>query len=115
MKKFGLFAAGGIAALILLANVGSMLALAVTLVLLYFVFREFMKAKSTSAKVLWGIAGIIIASATLANIPALLGLVAAYVLYLVVKSWRSDGHGKQESGDPFTSFEKEWRNLKQTK
>ena len=112
MKKFGLLVVGGIAAMVLLANLGSMVGLVISIAILYFMFKKFLKADSTIAKVGWGILGLIVLMITASNAPAILGVVAAYVLYLVYKNWNKDKVGIVESDDPFTNFEKQWAQLK---
>ncbi|MFS0783949.1 flagellar basal body rod protein [Bacillus sp. 1P06AnD] len=112
MKKFGLLIVGGIAAVILLANVGPMIALAITLVLGYLVVKEFMKATSTAAKIIWGLIALAFAGAAISNFPSIIGLVAAYVLYVVYKKWNDKKHVEKTSKeDPFDNFETEWANL----
>ncbi|WP_050613415.1 lmo0954 family membrane protein [Bacillus testis] len=114
MKKLGLLIVGGIAAVILLANVGPMIALAITLVLGYLVVKEFMKASSTVAKIIWGLIALAFAGAAISNFPSLIGLIAAYVLYVVYKKWNSNKvHPTQTTNndDPFNNFETEWAKL----
>ncbi|MDQ1147451.1 MAG: flagellar basal body rod protein [Bacillus sp. (in: firmicutes)] len=113
MKKFGLLLAGGIAAIILLSTIGPMVGLLVSLVLLYFIFKQFLKAESTGGKIGLGIIGLIVLVASLHNAPAIIGVVAAYVLYLVYKKWNENKHSmKKEETDPFANFEKQWNELK---
>ncbi|MGD6832677.1 flagellar basal body rod protein [Sutcliffiella halmapala] len=114
MKKFGLLLVGVIAFFILLANIGPLLGLAVSLVVSYYAVKEFMKTDSTANKVLWGIIGFIAIGFSIANVPAVLGLVAAYILYVVYKNWNKSKDtiiDAKESSDPFTNFEKEWNAL----
>jgi lia operon protein LiaI len=112
MKKLGLIIVGGIAAIILLANLGPMIGLAICSVILYFAFKEFMKTDSTLAKVLWIAIGLITLSALVSNVPAVIGIVAAYVLYIVYKKWnKQEKEVVSEKNDPFTNFEKEWNEL----
>jgi lia operon protein LiaI len=113
MKKFGLLLAGGIAACVLLANVGPLVGLAISLVILYFVFKQFMKSGSTSGKIIWGLIGLAALAASLANVPSIIGIVAAYVLYLVYKKWNeSKKKTIKEDNDPFVNFERQWAELK---
>ena len=115
MKKFGLLLAGGIAAIVLLSNLGSMVGLAITLALLYFIVKHFLKTKSTGKKIVLGIIGLMVLSATFHHVPALIGVAAAAVLYLVYKKWNEDKDTfskKEESDDPFANFEKQWNELK---
>lgn len=111
MKKFGLLLIGGVAAIVFLVNLGPLLALAITLGIAYLVLREFLKAKSTGAKIGWGIVGLVFVGVSISNIPSIIGLVAAYALYLVYKNWNGKKNVVVESNDPFTNFEKEWESL----
>lgn len=74
MKKLGLLIAGGIAAMVLISNLGPIVGLAVSAAILYFVFKQFLKAESTMAKIGYGIIGFIALMATASNFPAILGL-----------------------------------------
>ncbi|MDP4161935.1 MAG: flagellar basal body rod protein [Bacillota bacterium] len=112
MKKIGLLVAGGIAAMVLLSTIGPMVGLAVSTLLLYFIFKKFLKAETTKAKIGLGIIGVIVLLATIHNVPALIGVVAAYVLYLVYKKWNKNKTIVKEESDPFMNFEKQWNNLK---
>ncbi|MCC3358455.1 flagellar basal body rod protein [Bacillus sp. REN16] len=112
MKKFGLFILGGIAAIVLLSQVGPMIGLVISLAILYFAFKGFIKTDSTLGKVLWAIVGVIALTASASNVPAILGLVAAYILYVVIKKWKKEKHQViTEPSDPFTNFEKQWAEL----
>jgi lia operon protein LiaI len=113
MKKFGLLLAGGIAAVVLLSTIGPMVGLLVSLALLYFIFKQFLKAKSTGGKIGLGIIGFIVLMASFHNVPAVIGVVAAYVLYLVYKKWNEKKYSVvAEESDPFVNFEKQWNELK---
>lgn len=115
MKKLGLFVIAAIAALVLFSNVGPMVTLAISLVVLYFVFREFLKADSVGWKIVLGIFGFFLLMTAAANIPAILGLVAIYVLYLVYKKWNESKSATstvvKKENDPFKNFEKQWQEL----
>ncbi|KUP09837.1 flagellar basal body rod protein [Bacillus coahuilensis m2-6] len=111
MRKFGLFMVGGIAAVVALANVGPMIGLALSLIILYFAFKEFLKAHSTFAKIAWVVIGLIALSSSVASLPAVIGLAAIYVIYLIWKNWNKDSV-TEKSSDPFTNFEREWNSLK---
>lgn len=113
MKKFGLLIAGGIAAIVLLSSIGPMVGLLIGLAILYFIFKQFLKAESTGGKIGLGIIGFIVLMATVHNAPAIIGVVAAYVLYLVYKNWnRNKQTTVKEESDPFVNFEKQWNELK---
>jgi lia operon protein LiaI len=113
MKKFGLLLAGGIAAIVLLANLGPIVGLALSVVIMYYSVKAFLKTDSTLKKVLWALIGLAAFSATISNFPAIIGLVALYVLYVIYKNWKKqDIIIEETSNDPFTNFEKEWSQLK---
>ncbi|MFK9095440.1 flagellar basal body rod protein [Bacillus salipaludis] len=113
MKKIGLLVAGGIAAVILLSTIGPMVGLLVSLVLLYFIFKQFLKAETTGGKIGLGVIGFIVLMASIHNAPAIIGIAAAYVLYLVYKKWNENKQTKiNQESDPFVNFEKQWNELK---
>ncbi|MFP7295847.1 flagellar basal body rod protein [Neobacillus niacini] len=112
MKKLGLFLAGGFAAMILLSTLGPMVGLLISLAVLYLIYKQFIKAESTGWKIVLGVFGVIFLLASISNAPAIIGLVAAYVLYLVYKNWNSKKHTViNEESDPFVNFEKQWNEL----
>ncbi|WP_028784248.1 flagellar basal body rod protein [Thalassobacillus devorans] len=117
MKKFMLFIAGLIALLVLLANLGPMVLLGVSVWLLYIVFRQFIKSDSTAGKIGWVIAGLLILSIAFANIYAVIGVGAAYALYVIYKHWHDEKLDDEtiepsKKEDPFTNFEKQWAEMK---
>lgn len=114
MKKVGLFIIGSIAAITLLSLLGPLLGLLISAAILYFAFKQYVKATSTSGKVGWGIAGLIMLIITASNLPAIIGVVAVYVLYLVYKNWNKNKEIEildKKSDDPFVNFEKQWADL----
>jgi lia operon protein LiaI len=114
MKKFGLLVMGGIAAMVLLSTIGPMVGLAVSLLVLYFVFKKFLKEQETMKKIGWAAIGLIAIIIAVHNVPAILGVIAAYVLYIVYKKWNQPKAViVKESNDPFANFEKQWNELKQ--
>ncbi|MDQ0972966.1 lia operon protein LiaI [Neobacillus niacini] len=113
MKKFGLVLAGGIAAIVLLSTLGPMVGLLISLVLLYLIYKQFLKAESTGGKIGLGIIGVIFLMASISNAPAIIGVVAAYILYLVYKNWNSSKRSViKEESDLFVNYEKQWNELK---
>jgi len=112
MKKFGLLLVGVIAAITLLANVGPLVGMVIGLVIMYFAFKGYLKTNSTGSKVMWAIIGVVAFGVTVSNVPAILAVVAGYVLYLVYKKWNETDNTVKEDDDPFTNFEKEWAELK---
>jgi len=116
MRKFLLFVVGLAALGIFILSIGPMVLMGVGVGLLYIVFRQFMKTDSTVAKIGWIIAGLLLIGMVLSNIPALIGVGAAAVLYLIYKSWKKDDNDPEmeiidKDDDPFTNFEREWNNL----
>ena len=113
MKKVGLFLIGTVAAIVLLANAGPMVGLALGLVILYVAFKGFVKAEAPFKKWLWGFIGVVVLLTTVSNLPALAGIIAAVVLYIVYKKWNSSSPIKTEKEDPFKHFERQWADLNQ--
>lgn len=114
MKKFGLLLAGGVAAMVLLSTIGPIAGMVISLAILYFVIKQFLKATSTGAKVGLAILGLIVLASAASNAPAIFGVAAAYVLYLVYKKWNETKYAepvKETSGDPFANFERQWSDL----
>ena len=111
MKKVGLFIIGLIALMIVLANVGPLISLAICAVSLYFTFKQFMKSESKGGKIAWAIISIVMLMAAVSHFPAILGLVGAYILYLVYKKWNEKDVVVVEDSDPFINFERQWKDL----
>ncbi|MFC3039743.1 flagellar basal body rod protein [Virgibacillus xinjiangensis] len=115
MRKFVLFVGGLVALLVLLANLGPMVLLAVSGWLLYVVFKKFVKSDSTAAKVGWVIIGLIVLSIVFSNIYAVIGVAAAYALYWIYQNWNKDDSDPvvdvMDSDDPFTNFERQWAEI----
>lgn len=111
MKKFGLLLIGGISAMILLSTIGPMIGFLVGIALLYFIFKQFLKTDSTGGKIGLGVVGFFILMASIHNAPAIIGVVAAYVLYLVYKKWNENKQVVIKETDPFVNFEKQWNDI----
>ncbi|MFY4774012.1 flagellar basal body rod protein [Metabacillus sp. RGM 3146] len=115
MKKIVLLVLGAIAALIVVANLGHLIGMAISLGILYFAVRGFIKAHSAGRKVLWAIAGFIGLSLSATNIPALVAIAAIYVMYVIFKKWSSEKAKTTASkNDPFMNFEKQWEEMKRS-
>ena len=109
MKKFALILAGGLAAIIFLGSLGPMIGLAISTVILYFIYKQFLKTESTGWKIALVLLGLIVLSSVISHLPALIGVGAAYVLYLVYKNWNKNRITViKNDGDPFVNFEKQW-------
>ena len=111
MKKFGLLVVGGIAAIVLLHNLAPMVAMVISLAILYFVVKRFLLTDSILMKIGWGIIGFAALMASASNVPAVLGIAAAYILYVVYKKWNESKVVIKEKNDPFVNFEKQWSEL----
>ncbi|WP_102029262.1 lmo0954 family membrane protein [Salirhabdus sp. Marseille-P4669] len=115
MKHFTLFVLGLLALFVLIGSIGPMILLGVGIWLLYIVFKQFIKADSIGKKIAWVVLGLIILSVTITNVFALIGLVAAYGLYLIYKEFKKEKvdrfDDESSSNDPFMNFEKEWAEL----
>lgn len=116
MRHFILFIVGLVAGLILILNVGPLIVLGISIVLLYLVYKQFVKATSTFSKVAWIIIGLIVLSVGISNIFAVIGIGAAFVLYWIYKNWRNQNIKETpitetNTHDPFMNFEREWQDL----
>lgn len=115
MSKFLLFIGGLVALFVLLATLGPMVLLGVSIWLLYIIFKQFMKTDSTIGKIAWVVTGLVVLSIGLSHIYAVIGIAAACVLYLIFRNWRHDKKQPKEQtvvdDDPFTNFEKQWAEL----
>lgn len=110
-----LFLLGLVAMFILLANIGPMALLALSVWLLYVVFKKFIKSDSTVGKIGWAVVGLIVLSITFSNLFAVIGVACVYVLYLIYKNWNKEESSVvsvvEEDNDPFTNFERQWAEL----
>ncbi|WP_404454161.1 flagellar basal body rod protein [Oceanobacillus kapialis] len=117
MKKFMLFTGGLIALLVLLANIGPMILLGISVWLLYVIFKQFVKSDSTAGKIGWVVLGLLVLSVTFSNVFAVIGLLAAYVLYIIYRSWKQEKNESvvevMEDDDPFKNFERQWAEINQ--
>ncbi|MDD9150402.1 MULTISPECIES: lmo0954 family membrane protein [unclassified Sporolactobacillus] len=111
MKKFGLIVLGVIAVIVFMAHIGSLIALLISLAILYFAFRKFIRARSAGSKIFWALIGIIALFFSIGNIPAIIAAVALAAIYFVYKSWKKNKTSKPEPDDPFDNFEKQWKEM----
>ena len=114
MKKTGLVIVGVIAGLVLIANLGPLVGLAISLVITYYAFKGFMGTTSVMKKILWASLGGIALLSAVSNFPAILTVIAAFVLYLVMKKWKTQevvNSNDNVESDPFINFEKQWQDL----
>lgn len=117
MKKFGLIALGSIAGIVALVNLGSLLGLALSALLVFAGMHYYLKGGSTFRKVLWVAVGIIGLLTAVANVPGFIGILAILGLWLVIRKWNnqslsfSTSSADLPSSDPFTNFERQWKEL----
>lgn len=105
----GLFLAGGIGSLFLLSTIFHLLVLTIKFILLYFIFKQLVKAKTTGSKIGLGILGIIILLSIFHHAHLLLGMAVLFILYQLFK--KKDIANGEEKLDPFNHFEKQWEEL----
>lgn len=113
MKKFGLFIIGIVAGIIALANLGSLLALAISALIVYAGVSQYVKADTTFSKVLWASVALIGLLTAAANVPAFFAVLAIAAIYFVIKKWKEEPVILQAATteDPFMNFEKQWNEL----
>ncbi|QGH36431.1 flagellar basal body rod protein [Gracilibacillus salitolerans] len=90
LKTFLLISLAIIASIILLANLGPMIMLLISVVVAYYGVKQFILANTAGKKVGWGIVILIGVSMSLSNIPALIGVVALVVLYYSYKKYQEE-------------------------
>ncbi|KMY52764.1 hypothetical protein AC623_01145 [Bacillus sp. FJAT-27231] len=115
MKKVMLFCIGGLAAVVAVASAGPVLGLVACAAIMYVAWKQYKQASTKGIKFFWGAAGIIAFLAAVGNVPALLGVAALGVLYMVYKKWQEDDEsfvGVAREEDPFMNFERQWSQLK---
>ena len=115
MKKLLLIMGGVFALLVALSLVGPMIGLLFSGLLVFIGIHYYLKSDSVFWKVMWVIVGLFGLLSAISNIPAILGLVAIAVFYMIYKKWKDEDASTFgfKSEDPFTNFEKEWKNLTQ--
>ncbi|MHA6260475.1 lmo0954 family membrane protein [Sporosarcina sp. CAU 1771] len=113
MNKFLLVLAGTIAAIIVLLNLGSLLALAFSTLIAYAGFHYYRKSNSSLAKVFWGLVILIGILTAISNIPAFIGIIALVAVYYVLRNWKQNKNDAiiSVSDDPFNNFERQWNEL----
>ncbi|RTQ89368.1 ABC transporter permease [Lysinibacillus telephonicus] len=115
MKKLLILLVGVIAAIVALCMTGPLIGLAFSALLIYLGMHYYVKAKSVFTKVLWVVIGLIGVFSAISNVPALVGLAALILLYVLYKKWNNEEVSfstlKVKENDPFTNFENEWAKL----
>lgn len=111
MKKIGLAALGITAAIVVLVNLGSLLALAFSALIAYAGFHYYRKSESTFKKLLWGAVLLIGLFSAVSNVPAFIGIIALIGVLYVWRRWKgtdSNNIVTNASDDPFVNFERQW-------
>lgn len=117
MKKFGLIVLGVVAGIVALVNLGSLLGLALSALLVIAGMHFYLKGGSTLSKVFWIAVGILGLLSAIANVPGFFGILAIVGLWYVIRQWKQQPLviptlTTTASTDPFTNFEKQWNELK---
>lgn len=90
MNKLLMVIVAVIAIGLFLSNLGGLITLGVSIFLLYIIAKQFMEATTTGNKVLWIVLGLIVLGMAASSAYSIIGLVALYVLYVLIKKWRED-------------------------
>ena len=110
LKKLALGLLGVIGGIVAVVNVGSIVALALSVGAALVGLHYFRRSISNVSRVFWGIVLVAGILTGISNIPAFIGLLAAAAAYYV---WRNWDRRKREmdpiiEADPFMKFEKQW-------
>ncbi|AYC28660.1 ABC transporter permease [Paenisporosarcina cavernae] len=112
MKKFGLIIAGIVAAIIALANLGSLLALAISAGMVVAAMHYYPSARKTWKKVvllLIGLSGLVTG---IANIPGFIGIAAIIAVLYIYRAWQKEKSSPSlHHADPFQHFESQWKEI----
>ncbi len=110
MKNFLLVVLGIIAAIVAVANIGSIVALALSAAAALFGWHHFRKSNSSIGRILWGIIMLVGVLTGISNIPAFIGLLAAAGAYYAWRNWKLNQRTNSNviDADPFAKFEKQW-------
>lgn len=110
MKKFALVVLGIIAGIVAVANIGSIVALALSAAAAFVGWHYFRKSDSTIGRILWSIVLLFGILTGISNIPAFIGILAAAGAYYAWRSWKVSQQKNTNviDADPFAKFEKQW-------
>lgn len=116
MKKFGLIVVGVIAGIVALVNLGPLLGLALSALLVFAGMHFYLKGGSKLSKISWIAVGIIGLLTAVANVPGFFGILAIAGLWYVIRAWKQQpitfsAPMTATSSDPFINFEKQWNEL----
>ncbi|SER89624.1 lia operon protein LiaI [Gracilibacillus ureilyticus] len=106
MKTFLLICLTVIAGITLLANVGPMIMLVISVAIAYYGVKKFILAETTGSRVWWAIVILFGISISLSNLPALVGVAALVVLYYTYKKWK-----QEKESNYYTQSELTWEKL----
>ncbi|RAZ80887.1 ABC transporter permease [Planococcus halotolerans] len=111
MNKFWMTVIGIIAGIIALSNLGPIISLAFSGVIIYIGVHYYLRSSSTGAKIWWGFVAAVGAISAVSNVPAIIGVLAIAVLWYIYKKWNEKEVSTSVKNDPFTNFEREWQKL----
>lgn len=116
MKKIGLIVLGITAMIIVLGNLGSILALAFSALVAYIGFHYYRMSDSTVSKLFWGVVLLIGLLTAISNVPAFFGIISIIVLLYIWRQWNNENSSVNEnistpSNDPFSNFERQWNEI----
>lgn len=115
MKKFLLFMGGFFAALVALTLAAPIISLLFSGILIALGMHFYIASQSIVSKIIWFTVGVIGVLSAVLNIPAIIGLAAIAIIYVIYKNWNGDkiifSKIEENVNDPFTNFEKEWSHL----
>ncbi|MGB3262251.1 ABC transporter permease [Paenisporosarcina sp.] len=116
MKKFGLIVVGVIAGIVALVNLGPLLGLALSALLVFAGMHFYLKGGSKLAKISWIAVGLIGLLTAVVNVPGFFGILAIAGLWYVIREWKQQPIAfptqlTAASSDPFINFEKQWNEL----
>lgn len=111
MKKFWMITLGIVAGIVALANLGSIIRLAISGLVVYMGLHYYLKSTSTAAKVWWAFVGIFGAITAISNVPAIIGVAALAALWVIYRKWNEAPVTTSKTNDPFTNFERQWDKL----
>ncbi|WP_342527608.1 ABC transporter permease [Chryseomicrobium sp. FSL W7-1435] len=110
MKKFLYIVLGIIGAIVVLANLGSLIGLAFSALLVIGGLHYFLQSGSTLGKLFWATVGIVGLLTAISNIPAFIGIAALALVWYAIRKC-SDSPVARTSTDPFENFEREWKSI----
>lgn len=96
MKTFLFLFVGVIASIVLLATLGPLILLGISIAIAYYALKKFILSDSTGGKVGWALVGITALVIALSNTAAFVGALAFVMLYYIYKSWKQDKTKTQE-------------------